>query len=525
MKIIKYNLLKLLLRTVKGFLLCVTMANTAFALSGELDSSFSFDGKVATDIDISVDRLSAMAIQPNGKILAAGFKNKALNSDFVIVRYNSDGTLDNSFGVDGKVITDFGSLFDTATSIALQLDGKVVVSGYTDNGNDTDFAVARYNSNGLLDPAFGANGKITTDINLSDDIANALAIQTDGKIIVVGYSFNNADTDFALVRYNSNGSLDSTFDADGKVTTNVGSAIDDAKSVILQNDSKIIVVGDSYNNSDKDISIIRYNSNGSVDNAFGNSGIVKTDINLSDDEANSVIVQSDGKLLVCGESYNGQDTDFFLVRYNINGNLDTSFDSDGKVTTDFGASNDSASSIAVQTNGKIIVIGVRRISIFSSDIAIARFNLNGLLDTSFNLDGKVTTDISSVDEAKDVSIQQDGKIVVAGYTENLLTGLDFTVVRYLGDLAPTAATANLSGRVITEQGRGISRTRVTLTNINGETRTILTNQFGYFRFSDLAVGELYVISVASKRFQFNQNSQTHQLLEDFDGLQFVGNTP
>jgi uncharacterized delta-60 repeat protein len=129
------------------------------------------------------------------------------------------GDLDITFDGDGKVTTDFGSnLYDRANSIAIQSDGKIVVAGESSNGSNPDFALARYNSDGSLDTAFDGDGKVTTAVGSFDDYANSVAIQSDGKIVVAGSSYNGSNTHFALSRYNSDGSLDTTFDGDGKVT-------------------------------------------------------------------------------------------------------------------------------------------------------------------------------------------------------------------------------------------------------------------------------------------------------------------
>jgi uncharacterized delta-60 repeat protein len=174
------------------------------------------------------------------------------------------GDLDTSFDTDGKVTTDFGASSDSASSIALQSDGKIVVAGYSYNGSNYDFAVVRYNTNGSLDTSFDTDGKVTTDFGAQSDYAKSVALQSDGKIVVAGYSYNGSNYDFAVVRYNTNGSLDTSFDTDGKVTTDFGASSDYAESVALQSDGKIVVAGTSYNGSNYDFAVVRYIASDSI---------------------------------------------------------------------------------------------------------------------------------------------------------------------------------------------------------------------------------------------------------------------
>ena len=170
----------------------------------------------------------------------------------------ADGDLDTTFSGDGKVTTAIGSGTDTAWSVVLQSDGKIVAAGYSYNGSNDDFAVVRYNTNGSLDTTFDTDGIVTTAVGLGDDTAYSVVLQSDGKIVAAG-SLDNGNYDFAVVRYNIDGSLDTTFDTDGKVTTAVGLGDDEAYSVVLQSDGKIVVAGDSYNGTNYDFAVVRYN--------------------------------------------------------------------------------------------------------------------------------------------------------------------------------------------------------------------------------------------------------------------------
>jgi len=426
-----------------------------YSTDGSLDTSFDGDGKLTTPVGSGDDYGRGIALQSGGKIVVAGYSYDGSNADFALVRYNTNGSLDTSFDGDGKVTTAFGSASNYGYSVALQSDGKILLAGYSYNGSNYDFAVVRYNANGSLDASFDGDGIVTTDFG-SSDYGYSIALQPDGKILVAGCGGG----DFAVARYNPNGSLDTSFDGDGKVTTPIGSSTDYGYSVALQPDGKIVVAGYSYNGSNNDVALVRYNADGSLDTSFDGDGKVTTPIGVSDDYGRSVAIQSDGKIVVAGYSYNGNDNDFALVRYNANGSLDTSFDGDGKVTTPFGSWYEYGYSVALQPDGKIVVGGFAW-GDSSYDFALARYNSNGSLDTSFDGDGKVVTPIgSSSDYGYSVTLQSDGKIVLAGETYNG-SNYDFALVRYGAD-GSVDTSFGADGKVTTalgsadDSGRGVA---------------------------------------------------------------------
>jgi uncharacterized delta-60 repeat protein len=288
---------------------------------------------------------------------------------------------------------------------------------------------------GILDTTFDTDGKVTTDIGAAtNDEGTDIAVQPDGRSVVAGSSGN----DFAVVRYTTNGGLDTTFDTDGKVTTDVGAATaDDAFAIATQADGKLVVAGLSSG----DFAVVRYSASGGLDTTFDTDGKVTTDVGAAtDDGAFHVAVQPDGRIVAAGYSGTGGTYDFALVRYNANGSLDATFDTDGKVTTDIGtATYDYVWEIALQADGKIVAAGWGDGTKFS----LARYNANGGLDTSFNGNGKVLTDIGAAtnDESLGVAIQPDGKIVAGGTTST--NGGDFAVVRYEGDPAVSIGDASV----------------------------------------------------------------------------------
>lgn len=394
------------------------------AAAGALDSTFGTGGKVVTHLSNGDDRASAVAVQSDGKIVAAGYANGV---DFAVVRYNTNGSLDTSFNGTGIVVTDIAGHEDFGRAIAIQSDGKIVVAGESNNGTDSDFAVVRYNPNGSLDTTFDGDGKVTTAIGSFNDEARAMAIQSDGKIIVAGDS-NISGLDFSLVRYNTDGSLDTSFDGDGKLTTDLGSTADIPYAVAVQSDGRVVVAGRSaVQFMGTGFALARYNTNGSLDTSFDGDGKLITLISNNFDVAQALAIQSDGKIVAGGFS-NSSPLSFTLVRYNTNGSLDTGFGGGGKVITPFGSDDSSIQALTILGNGKIVAAGS---ALFSVDFAVARYNSNGTLDTGFGAGGKVTTAFGpSTDIAMGVAIQSNGNIVAAGYSRLGTNDYDIALARY-----------------------------------------------------------------------------------------------
>ncbi len=394
-------------------------------MDGALDSTFGNNGLVTTHFSGStLAAISNVALQPDGKIVAAGTV-AAGGTDFALARYNADGSLDTSFGPDGTVTTDFGG-DDAANSVLIQPNGKIVAAGVSDAGGTNDFALARYNPDGSLDPSFGTNGLMTTNFGGADIIFEIIR-QPDGKIIAVGVSDAGGTNDFALARYNTNGSLDTSFGTNGLVTTNFGGS-DTALAAILQPDGKIVAVGQSDAGGTIDFALARYNPNGSLDTSFGTNGLVRTNLGGGTDSASSAALQPDGKIVVAGSSDAGGTVDFAVARYNPNGSLDTSFGTNGFVLTNLGGT-DVGSSMVLQSDGKIVVGGSSDAG-GPFDFALARYTTAGVLDTSFGTNGFVFTNFGGVDAINDILVQSDGKIVAGGQTLGGGT-TNFALARYL----------------------------------------------------------------------------------------------
>lgn len=363
---------------------------------GSLDTSFDTDGKVTTAFPQNSGNAFAIAIQPDGKIIAAGVAAGAF-TDFALARYNADGSLDTTFDTDGKVTTDFNITTDQAQAVAIQPDGKIIVAGYTGSGQSLDFALARYNADGSLDTTFDTDGKVTTDFGSSTDLAQAIAIQPDGKVVAVGYTAIGATVNFAVARYNPDGSLDTSFDTDGKVATDFSNDIDQAHAVAIQSDGKIVVAGHATpatGNQLFDFGVARYNPDGSLDTTFDTDGKVMTDFGFND-VAQAIAIQPGDKIVIVGYTSSiGSSQDFALARYNADGSLDTAFDSDGKVITSFTNSYDIAPAVALQPDGKIVAAGYAFVNSSNEDFAVARYVGDPKPNETANFDTDRRTDIS-----------------------------------------------------------------------------------------------------------------------------------
>jgi len=323
---------------------------------------------------------------------------------------------------------------EEALAVAVQPDGKIVVVGYTAIPNvppaprlpDT-FALARYNSDGSLDASFGAGGKVSGSVN---GRAFAVAIQGDGKIVVAGEltfgSSNGSDFgDFTVARFNSNGNLDTTFGSSGtgQIVTDIGLSTNAAHNLVLQPNGAIVVSGKPQGSSPgfDHTDVVRYNSNGSLDASFGTGGkLTLQGVFVGE----GLALQGNGKFVLVGsftEATVPATARFVLMRLNADGSPDTTFGIAGKVDTAF-SDNAVASAVALQSDGKIVAVGSRALSV-NSNFVVARYNADGSVDTSFGSDGNLSIDFFGFsDVGENVLVQPDGKIVVSGAAQDNFTG-------------------------------------------------------------------------------------------------------
>ncbi|HSK72655.1 MAG TPA: FG-GAP-like repeat-containing protein [Pyrinomonadaceae bacterium] len=379
--------------------------------AGRLDPTFGTGG---TALHENVGG-GAMALQADGKIVLAG----SAGNQFALFRLNADGTLDTSFGINGMVRTTIvaaNNLGSSARDLIIQPDGKIIAVGQVERGNFIppntfsliEVALVRYNQDGSLDTSFGGDGMVTTLIDESSS-GTAVELQADGKIVVAEFF------KFAVIRYNADGSLDTTFGANGVARTNFGSGYSRAMDLKIQTDGKIVIAGYDNPVSQVFIAVARYNTNGTLDTGFDGDGKLTASI-AGEDRAYGLVIQPDGKMLVVctAQTGFGELQHLGLARFLPNGAFDTTFGSGGKVIApaNFG----SATDIALQADGKIITAGLTNwvFSTSNSDFTVARFLPNGSPDTSFDGDGLAIINLFTGDRANAVAIQPDGKIVATG---------------------------------------------------------------------------------------------------------------
>ncbi len=344
------------------------------------------DGLIDAPLFPNYAYANAVAIQQDGKIVVAGYAYGASSEDFALARFNPDGTLDSTFDGDGRVLTSLVSASDRITSIAIQADGKIVAAGIANDGQNDDFALARFNADGSLDISFDGDGKLTTSVSPAFDQAKSVAVQPDGKIVVAGYATVGSNDDFAVVRYNADGPLDTSFDGDGKVTTPVLSSRDQAFSVALQPDGKIVAGGYSTG-SGEDFSMVRYNTDGSLDTSFDGDGKVTTLTPASLDQIRSIAVLPGGKILASGHSTLNTYYAFSFARYKANGSLDTGFDTDGRATV--GVYGQMGGSV-IDGRNRVVAVGANGVSV--GTFAIARILVSG--PKLFDYDGDGLAELS-----------------------------------------------------------------------------------------------------------------------------------
>jgi uncharacterized delta-60 repeat protein len=432
--------------------------------AGDLDSSFGTGGKIATDFGALGSAANAIAVQGDGKLVIAGTIVLPTGNDFGVARLNTDGSLDKSFA-GGGVVTDFFGGDDRGFAVAIQPDGKIVAAGTaTTAKGGYDFGVARYNTDGTLDTSFGAGGKVTTDFNGKDDEIFAIVIMPDGRIAAGGYETNtDSTTGAAIAFYHPDGSLL------GKGSTDPATAYQ-AAAMALQPDGKLVLAGGATRGPGTDFVVARLNSNGGKDNNFGNSGDAYTDFGGNDD-AFAVAMQPDGKIVAAGVTRQGGQGEFALARYNSDGSLDSSFGSSGKVITSSVGKPAAVTTVLVQQDGKIVAVGHLTSGNFLR-FALVRYNADGSLDSSFGSGGQVTTDFFGFDDgARAALIQPDGKIVAAGFTTQTAGGpKEVALARYMG-AAPDFSIGFDQSTVTAERGTK-ARITVTINRVGGFTGSV-----------------------------------------------------
>ncbi len=422
--------------------LCV---HICLAQPGTLDPGFSGDGKLTTTYGVRNARGNDLVIQSDGKIILGGSSwGKHNDRDFALERLNPDGSLDASFGKNGKVITQLNSKSDELIALALQPDGKILALGNTlDAKGISCSALVRYNPNGDLDTTFGDQGIVLTRIGESD-AAISMILQKDGKILTGGRTRFRIYSYLLMVRYLPDGSLDTTFSDNGHLMQPIGPLLGGLSDMAIQADGKIVVTGAIYTGgiSRSEFFVGRFNSNGKLDLHFGFVGRQVGHFlgETEDCFASAILIQPDGKILISGTSWSDTMKNVScLARLLPDGSLDDSFGINGKSVIHLDQQTSYGQSIAIQSDGKIIIAATVSSTNkkFKGEIGLIRCNADGNLDTSFVSKGIqigiFPINAQHYDYPKRVRIQPDSKILVVGTTFLNGRGIYAALLRFLND--------------------------------------------------------------------------------------------
>lgn len=510
------------------FLTFLLFSTLIYAQDGTLDATFGTNGKLTTAVTPNNDKPRDMLVQPDNKIIVGGDVSVVFGDTVYmsLVRYNSNGTIDNTFGTNGKVTTGFADGICAIRGLALQADGKIIAVGFFTTlvngvGTNIDFAIVRYNPNGTLDTSFDGDGRVTTNFNSSRNIAYAVAVQADGKIVVVGDSrqLSIFTLQTVIARYNTNGSLDTSFNGTGKsITTTEDDNIYQFFSVTLSLDNKIIV-GKRSALSVQGGSLVgtrftRYNSNGTLDTSFGNNGWISE---VGQSPVHKAL--SNGKLLIVSNIYNPTtNSSFKLLRFKSNGSIDSAFGINGTVMTLFNVIGVSVDDILEQKDGKIVVSG--SFSGFSSaepfKFGVVRYLENGDLDNTFGSGGKSMLSLTySGERYIKLGIQKDGKLINCGYHTDPTNKYNFVVARLNNTIVgvknvakntPLSIFPNPTTNVLNIDFKEpiTDAVKLTITDISGRIvyqqnyDKILINNDLQINISDLAAG-FYVVTIVSDK--------------------------
>jgi len=482
----------------------------------ELDISFNGTGRVTTNLSNSYDIVYGALVQADNKIVAVGtYSTNNFRGYFALNRYLTNGALDTSFGDNGRVLTDFDAAAadQGVFAAALQPDGKILATGFVSfmPPGPGAIATARYNSDGSLDTTFGTGGKVETAVVNHINEATAIAVGQDGKIVVAGYYFGPSQNyQTVIVRYNANGGLG------GTTTDTRGFQLGEsniAYGVTIQPDGKIVTAGGyasgQSGSSGSDLTMLRLMPSGAYDTTFAGTGRLLMPSPTSSEALTTVAVQPDGRIVAAGVS----DGNLLVMRFNANGSPDTTFNGSGRVTTWMGG-NCYATGLILRPNGKIVVSCSP-----NQEFAVAYYNADGSLDTSFSGDGKLTFNFGvAAAQTYSMGIDSLGRIVLGGTSGPAGIDTSFAVARlYTLDPVPVTVT----GQTVNPQGTPLRNIRVGLTCRDGQTRWANTSAFGYFVFDNVLTGQTCTLFVrGSKHYSFE--TRDFGLNEAIDNLSLMG---
>ncbi len=423
-------------RTALAVATVAVLANAAFALPGDLDPTFGDAGFAFTEVQPggSTSRAHGVAVQPDGRIVVGGTTSVAGGSldDFAVARYDSVGSLDETFGTGGLVVTEFApAQRDNGEAMVVQPDGKIILVGSVGDAalSFWNLALARYETDGSLDPTFDSDGLQTTVVPGLDSSALAVALQPDGKIVVGGSARpgGGPNLDFLVARYDATGTLDASFGSGGIATISVDPLSDVVRAIAVQADGKIVAVGYAGDAGNWNFALARFDANGTLDASFGSGGTVVHDVGGGADLLYGVALQSDGKIVAVGTGEDSSPGEFVVTRYDTTGVLDPTFDADGLAFSTFSPTTNRANAVTIRHDGVIVAAGTSGNA--TDGFVVAQYLSDGSLDTSFSGDGWALPVVGSgPSEAESLVLQPDGKIVLAGLATD--DGFGFGLVRF-----------------------------------------------------------------------------------------------
>ncbi|WP_395091658.1 T9SS type A sorting domain-containing protein [Vaginella massiliensis] len=404
------------------------------AQSGNLDSSFGQNGFVVDSFSPDYDSAEKIVLQADGKILVMGDTGFASIRKMAVARYNADGSIDTSFGNEGKLNITTTMPKSFARDGIVQPDGKIILSGYQWDNSTGDLILVRLNTDGSFDTSFGNQGIAVLDNNGMNEVGSSIHLQADGKIIIAG----DADDQFTMGRVNADGTIDTTFGTNGWVRTSfpIWSSVND---IHVNSTGEILVTGMAMNPySNWKVGLAKYDADGNIDFNFGENGTMMLSIGIAHDFAIRGILLDDGKMYIGSHSY--YDTrplryEVVVSKFNANGSLDTTYGTGGNTKVRWVENGENnITDMLLQDDGKILVSG-RGYENTSEVFAIAKFDADGKLDNTFGTQGKVTANVGETrDMATSIALQTDGKLVVSGYTSNMVDPTNFFIARYTNDI-------------------------------------------------------------------------------------------
>lgn len=405
----------------------------AMGQAGTIDATFGNNGKTVVPVSTGSDFIWATAIYPDGKILLGGASHNGADYDFAFVRLNSNGLIDNTFGVNGIKTLSMGTTNDRITSIAIRSDGKIVAGGYSESGTTWAYAILRLNSNGSIDTGFGQNGFAKQLIGDTYFYCVGMTLQPDNKIVVAGSAWNGTDYDLAAVRFTENGTLDNTFSSDGISSKNFAGTNDYAHSCSLLPDGRIVVAGQMATSNAGFMMVMRLNADGSLDNSLIPNGASTLTFTQGKSSAQNIAIASDNSMWLVGSVYNGLNWDIAIGKMTSAGQYDGKFGNNGTLIMTIGNNDDYGQQILIQPDGKLMIGGYTE-NATESDFLFIRLNANGTIDNTFGQAGILQYSISPLGDAcYSLVFQSNGKLIAAGEAKGS-NGWDFAIARFLTDL-------------------------------------------------------------------------------------------